>query len=265
MSGRGDLEGAGERQTRLAGDWKREGLVYRGWWGTAGARGWVTGVGEGQQVAVAGLLRLAGYREWLGPAYSVWQPLGIPSRHSTPDAERIDLWRHVELRNFRSIEHAVVDLAPFTVVVGRNGSGKSNFVDALLFASELGIDAARAVDRRGGLAGIRRSGPRRQHGIVLDVRAASTQSELKTDYVGHRCGLTTNPEKKTWDIGLESIEIFVRAEVTFRIKRNRNKYLKGVGIRSTATPLASTTSMMLYERQTPSRRRRYAPLLSVFR
>lgn len=41
--------------------------------------------------------------------------------------------RQVQIRNYKSIERAVVDLEPFTVFVGANGSGKSNFVDALAF------------------------------------------------------------------------------------------------------------------------------------
>jgi len=44
------------------------------------------------------------------------------------------MWRRVEISNFRSIESASVTLAPFTIVVGRNSSGKSNFADALVFA-----------------------------------------------------------------------------------------------------------------------------------
>ncbi|WP_338023558.1 AAA family ATPase [Archangium primigenium] len=57
------------------------------------------------------------------------------------------------LRNYRSIESAEVELAPFSVLVGPNSSGKSNFVDALVLASELGFDAASAIQRRGGSPG----------------------------------------------------------------------------------------------------------------
>ena len=68
------------------------------------------------------------------------------------------MWLRVALKNYRSIESATVDLAPFTVLVGPNGSGKSNFADALVLASELGFDAASAIQRRGGLGAIRRWG-----------------------------------------------------------------------------------------------------------
>jgi len=45
--------------------------------------------------------------------------------------------RRVQIRNFKSIERAVVDLAPLTVLVGPNGVGKSNFVGALVFLQRM--------------------------------------------------------------------------------------------------------------------------------
>ncbi len=39
--------------------------------------------------------------------------------------------RRVRIRNFKSIAECDVELQPFTLLVGRNGSGKSNFLDAL--------------------------------------------------------------------------------------------------------------------------------------
>jgi predicted ATPase len=45
--------------------------------------------------------------------------------------------RQVQIKNFKSIERAVVDLAPLTVLVGPNGAGKSNFVQALIFLQQI--------------------------------------------------------------------------------------------------------------------------------
>jgi len=44
--------------------------------------------------------------------------------------------REVYIENFKSIEKARVTLEPFTVLVGQNGSGKSNFVDVLEFVRD---------------------------------------------------------------------------------------------------------------------------------
>ena len=49
----------------------------------------------------------------------------------------------VEIKNYRSIAHADVTMKSLTVLVGRNGSGKSSFVDALKFvrdALQLGLE-----------------------------------------------------------------------------------------------------------------------------
>jgi AAA15 family ATPase/GTPase len=40
------------------------------------------------------------------------------------------------LHNFKSIASASIDFTPFTFLVGRNGSGKSNIADALAFLAE---------------------------------------------------------------------------------------------------------------------------------
>jgi predicted ATPase len=40
----------------------------------------------------------------------------------------------VRIKNYRSIANVTVDLGPLTVLVGKNGSGKSNFVKALEFS-----------------------------------------------------------------------------------------------------------------------------------
>ncbi len=43
----------------------------------------------------------------------------------------------VEIQNYRSIVNASIDLAPFTLLIGANGTGKSNFLQLLKEAPEL--------------------------------------------------------------------------------------------------------------------------------
>ncbi|MBL4698790.1 MAG: AAA family ATPase [Phycisphaerales bacterium] len=67
------------------------------------------------------------------------------------------LVQRVRLQNFKSFERCDVKLSAMTVLVGRNGAGKSNFLDALEFtkdAVEKTLDFA--VRERAGIDGIRR-------------------------------------------------------------------------------------------------------------
>jgi predicted ATPase len=67
--------------------------------------------------------------------------------------------RRVDIYNYKSIEGVSVDLSPLTVLVGRNGSGKSNFLDALRFvADSLQSSIDHAIRSRGVLYGISRRG-----------------------------------------------------------------------------------------------------------
>ncbi|RZL92994.1 MAG: chromosome segregation protein SMC [Variovorax sp.] len=65
--------------------------------------------------------------------------------------------RRVILRNYRSIGSCDVELGPLTYLVGANGSGKSNFLDALhLVADALTGSLDNALNKRGGLSEVRR-------------------------------------------------------------------------------------------------------------
>jgi predicted ATPase len=65
--------------------------------------------------------------------------------------------RRVRLRNFKSIGKATVDLEALTILVGANGAGKSNFVDALAFVRDCLADSVElAFKARGGIGAVRR-------------------------------------------------------------------------------------------------------------
>lgn len=77
----------------------------------------------------------------------------------------------VVLRNYRSIGQCDVTLGPLTYLVGANGAGKSNFVDALHLVSEaLTSSLEQALSVRGGLAEVRRrsSGHPTHFGVRLE-------------------------------------------------------------------------------------------------
>lgn len=86
------------------------------------------------------------------------------------------LLERVAIRNYRSIGHCNLRLERLTVVVGRNGAGKSNFLDALRFVADaLRTSLDHALRTRGGLEQVRRrsTGHPRNFAIALTVRLRS--------------------------------------------------------------------------------------------
>lgn len=93
----------------------------------------------------------------------------------------------VGLRNYKSIEFCDVTLSPLTYLVGANGSGKSNFLDALhLVRDALSSSLDNAMNERGGLSEVRRrsSGHPTNFGIRLDFRLPDEQSGFYAFTVG---------------------------------------------------------------------------------
>ncbi len=79
--------------------------------------------------------------------------------------------KRVVLRNYKSIASCSVKLGPLTFLVGQNGAGKSNFLDALRFVNEsLNTSLEHALRDRGGINEVRRrsSGHPTHFGIRLE-------------------------------------------------------------------------------------------------
>lgn len=84
----------------------------------------------------------------------------------------------VILRNYKSIGYCDVRLGPLTYLVGANGAGKSNFLDALhLVRDALAGSLDNALNERGGLSEVRRrsSGHPTHFGIRLEFLLRSGQ------------------------------------------------------------------------------------------
>ncbi len=65
--------------------------------------------------------------------------------------------KRVILKNYKSIAACDIHLQPLTFLVGRNGSGKSNFLDALRFVADaLNYSLEHAIRDRGGINDVRR-------------------------------------------------------------------------------------------------------------
>jgi predicted ATPase len=77
--------------------------------------------------------------------------------NSIPDAQSGGRVREVQIRNYKSIGQATVPMGDLTILVGANGAGKSNFLDAMAFVSDCLADSVElAFKSRGGLGAVRR-------------------------------------------------------------------------------------------------------------
>lgn len=87
----------------------------------------------------------------------------------------------VVLKNYKSIAACDVQLGPLTFLVGRNGSGKSNFLDALRFVADaLNSSLDHAIRDRGGINDVLRRS--RGHPNHFSIRLEFT---LPEDFTGH--------------------------------------------------------------------------------
>jgi predicted ATPase len=57
---------------------------------------------------------------------------------------------HITIRNFKSIGEVSVDLSPVTVLIGRSGVGKSNFLRAIRFLRNFLLLGDAAIQHEGG-------------------------------------------------------------------------------------------------------------------
>ena len=100
--------------------------------------------------------------------------------------------RRVRIRGYKSIAFCDVTLEPLTVLVGRNGCGKSNFLDALAFLRDaVKYDVREAVQRHGGWSGVAcRSQP--QNCVDIEVEA-----DLKVAVESNRNGIGSSELSST--------------------------------------------------------------------
>lgn len=122
------------------------------------------------------------------------EPTGLPEPASSI--------RRVRIRNYKSIRKADVLLSPLTILVGRNGSGKSNFLDAIRFVAEsLQVSLEYAVKTRGGLETVRRRTKRRSTTLSVDLQI-SLPSRRIVDY-----GFALLPRRRGFIVQRESLLI----------------------------------------------------------
>lgn len=163
------------------------------------------------------------------------------------------MWRSIEIRNFRSLELVKAILAPFTVVVGPNSSGKSNFVDAFVFARDIATDASIAIQNRGGIASVRRWSPSRPVDVTIDVRVAPNHEGLAHTYAQHSFTLVSKKDG-AWGFKREFIEVRRNNHTMALLERAANRVSVQVyspaGVMTKTSEIDDTVSAMMFARQT---------------
>ncbi len=97
----------------------------------------------------------------------------------------------VRVSNYRSIGKCDVTLGPLSVLVGRNGSGKSNFLDALRFVVDsLQASVDHAIKSRGGIDAVRRrsTGHPRNFAVELKLELSERESAVYSFEIGSQPG-----------------------------------------------------------------------------
>src|SRR5881396_499535 len=110
--------------------------------------------------------------------------------HENRDSEHLDehvappFLRRVRIRDYKSIAFCDVQLYPLTVLVGRNGAGKSNFLDALAFLRDaVQFNLPEAIKLRNGMQAIRcRSVPSEVIAIEIEVGCTLPPGEFVARY-----------------------------------------------------------------------------------
>jgi len=87
------------------------------------------------------------------------------------------------IRHFKSLDNVAVSFSPITVIVGPNGVGKSNFVDALKFFRDIARDGLdHAVISREGINRIRQIYTSRPYNVGLELGFSGAEGEPDARY-----------------------------------------------------------------------------------
>lgn len=88
----------------------------------------------------------------------------------------------VRIKNYKSLADVDVRLGRLTILVGRNGTGKSNFIDALRFVSEGIRNLNEAITNRNGITRLRRWSPDSQTPHIVSIIINIEDDQFKGEY-----------------------------------------------------------------------------------
>ena len=117
--------------------------------------------------------------------------------------------RHVTLKGFKSIQSLDLDLRPMNILIGANGSGKSNFISLFTFLSRLPQGIPRSyVARQGFGHTFFHFGPKQTPTISMDLDVGANGYHVSFSHSAHDDMLVfdqeyctfTGSKKKQWPI-----------------------------------------------------------------
>jgi predicted ATPase len=103
--------------------------------------------------------------------------------------------RRVRIRGYKSIAFCDVTLEPLTILVGRNASGKSNFLDALAFLSDcVKLGVPEAVQRRGNMQSL----------LCRSVESNALTFEIETSFTA---GATHSEHEARYRLNIPAVHV----------------------------------------------------------
>ncbi|MDB5323963.1 MAG: hypothetical protein JWN40_5594 [Phycisphaerales bacterium] len=105
-------------------------------------------------------------------------PLEFPAAQPR---DRDPFLRRVAIKNYKSIGKCDVKLSRLSVLVGRNGAGKSNFLDALRFVTD-GLQSSldHAIKSRGGITSVRRHSTGHPRNFAIELEFGTPDGGIAT-------------------------------------------------------------------------------------
>jgi predicted ATPase len=108
----------------------------------------------------------------------------------------------VQVKNFRSIAKADVQLGPLTVLVGRHGAGKSAFLDVLRFVRDaLRSGLENAILDRHGVTSIRRCAPSKPYNVEICLTVSDEA------IFGEYCFVITSGQNGSYRVAREACRV----------------------------------------------------------
>ncbi len=184
------------------------------------------------------------------------------------------LIRRVVIHNYKSIAKCDVTLGRFNVLVGRNGAGKSNFLDSLQFVAQALSPGSlsHALESRGGIANVLRRGMKTGDNFRIELQVQWSRSQA--DYVIQIAkqphgGFVVDEERleyRTSEQGIKLFKKFYRDREKLSDSGDSDIDIKSISKESLYLPIASVQYVVCeYVREALSSFCLYNPIPDLMR